>query len=314
MDIAEDNKLDEKRLSNLVGVQLYYYGMNLPDDNWLTVAYDTAKKAHSAVSGCGNKCRSEGTRNLFTVQQWQDRNGVACVTITKTPKSNNIRLQQMCLDVAVYAQNKETQKEQIELGAKDFDLATCCGRGPAEKYMLEDAMTACSRCATDEEMLKNGISEEVIKVARSRVAGAMENQKVQRQTNILPGADADDNKTQWTYEEVMADEMLLGSIKHHKEKWSRHFTVVANKLHLSPAVVERVFTKLDEDTKAVVKQKKKEVVPAVIAEVAETQHYDTRILNAVTELRKQEKSQEEIADRLFLSVEDVREIVYQTEN
>ena len=73
----------EKLVADITGAELYAIGMALAKDEQLTIQYSSMSKLMSAVNGCGNKCRIKGTKNLFTVRQWEGVN----VTITKTPKT-----------------------------------------------------------------------------------------------------------------------------------------------------------------------------------------------------------------------------------
>ena len=239
-----DDERDSRIPVNFTGAQLYHCGMNVAEGNFVLVKYGAAKMATAAANVCGNKCRAEGTKNIFTVRRSTDKYGVPWLTIAKVP--DYVRLQQKCIDVQSISHTSESVLAQQ--AAKN---AAECENNPAyaeyvsnfslEKAMWTDALTCCAQGRTDEYMLENGITEEIITQARKQTL-TVPKSKVE----FIPGADTDWDKTDWSEEQVRNNTLLFDHIKHARKVQLKDPITIAEEQRISKEVAAAICTEVDE--------------------------------------------------------------------
>ena len=270
--LDSDNERDDGESINFSGIQLYRTGMNLVEGNWFTVRYDLPEKRQSAVSGCSNKCRLTKMKNVLTVTQWEDEEGIY-VTVKKAPRYGNVDEAKLCKKLRKGIGSSdilELRKERnLQLDAVDggFDFRMYLGKTEAEldaeaveklsAEQVEFAIGLLSKGKSDEVMLELGVSTEDLAKAKEKVA-----EKEQRFASlVLPGADDDWDKTTWTLERVRGDENLFDRIKHARKTWGVDPIIIAEKQHISKEVAAVICDEVD----AAIETERKEANKKVLA-------------------------------------------------
>jgi hypothetical protein len=269
--LDSDNERDDGESINFSGIQLYRTGMNLVEGNWFTVRYDLPEKRQSAVSGCSNKCRLTKMKNVLTVTQWEDEEGIY-VTVKKAPRYGNVDEAKLCKKLRKGIGSSdilEMRKERnLQLDAVDggFDFRMYLGKTEAEldaeaveklsAEQVEFAIRLLSKGKSDEVMLELGVSTEDLAKAKEKVA-----EKEQRFASlVLPGAADDWDKTTWTLERVRGDENLFDRIKHARKTWGVDPIIIAEKQHISKEVAAVICDEVDAAIEAERKEANKKVL------------------------------------------------------
>lgn len=269
--LDSDNERDDVESVNFGGIQLYRTGMNLVEGNWFTVRYDLPEKRQSAVSGCSNKCRLTKMKNVLTVTQWEDDEGIY-VTVKKAARYGNVDEAKLCKklrkgigsgDILEMRKERNLQLDAIDGG---FDFAAYCGgKTEAERNaevaaalsaeQVEFAVGLLRKGKSDEVVLELGVCMEDLMKAKEKAA-----EKEQRFASlVLPGADDDWDKTTWTLEQVKSDINLFDRIKHGRTAWRLDPIIIAEKQHISKEVAAVICEEVDAAAEAERKEANKKI-------------------------------------------------------